>query len=586
MPSDQTIELSGRTGDSHVFSTVAAQRGEVQTIDLKPTFISLGLPTTAFKPEFRNTTENGVFDAAVGGGRFRPGEVWIFMGSDYIGYNLVTEELSGPANIAANWGQGAWPNGFTNDVNAAVTFTSQPEFMWFFQGDQYFRYHALTNTMAGGPHQVMGNWPGWPDSFGSDIDAGVEGRGKYEGMAWFFKGSEYIRYNDATVKGVDIGPTPIASVWKGWPASFTSVDCAINGTGSESELIHFFKDDQFITYNLKSDQVIGPPKPIASKWPKLAAFMRRPQLFLAETIQFKTYYGPISAGPIKSESHGMDPGSEQTYTVIVKRTESQSITDTMTVLESQDQSLVDDVNTSVHDEANEASSGERYDYKFDSSFEGELDYTGFGGDVSASLNFAGSSNDVRQSASKASMNAIQKQVRRTEQNRRQTTRVVTGTQISTSEFESTFTKTVRNNTNRSVNIGAFQLVQNYLTLVVLSGVKLAFAGQGRPEIVPISRLDTLVQKYIADPSQGDVIKKAIIGELQQVLDYRNTSPISVVKDVGGGRVEFDTGLTSMFPVKNPDGTVQRQLEVQGIILAKGEFNVLTDAVLLTELNIG
>jgi hypothetical protein len=59
------------------------------------------------------------------------------------------------------------------------------------------------------------------------------------------------------------------------------------------------------------------------------------------------------------------------------------------------------------DEASGQSS-EKYDYKFDSSFEGDLDYTGLGGSVDASLNFEGSSTDVRDSASKAAMNAVQK----------------------------------------------------------------------------------------------------------------------------------------------------------------------------------
>src|SRR5262245_22741410 len=118
MPSDQTIDLAGKAGVSHVFSTVAAQRGEVQTVDLKPTFISLGLPTSAFKPEFRGTTGTKIFDAAVGGGRFYPGIVWLFMGGNYIRYNLVTDELSGPANIGANWAKGQWPNTFINGIGA------------------------------------------------------------------------------------------------------------------------------------------------------------------------------------------------------------------------------------------------------------------------------------------------------------------------------------------------------------------------------------------------------------------------------------------------------------------------------------
>ena len=65
--------------------------------------------------------------------------------------------------------------------------------------------------------------------------------------------------------------------------------------------------------------------------------------------------------------------------MIVRRTETAEVTETSTVLESQDQELVDDVNSSMREDAASGRSSEKYDYKFDSSFEGDLDYTGLGG---------------------------------------------------------------------------------------------------------------------------------------------------------------------------------------------------------------
>jgi hypothetical protein len=57
-------------------------------------------------------------------------------------------------------------------------------------------------------------------------------------MAWFFKGSEFLRYNHVNGEGVvDIPPRPIADAWKNWPPDFPSVDCAISGVGAETELI-------------------------------------------------------------------------------------------------------------------------------------------------------------------------------------------------------------------------------------------------------------------------------------------------------------------------------------------------------------
>ena len=85
-------------------------------------------------------------------------------------------------------------------------------------------------------------------------------------MAWLFKGSEYIRYNNNSGVGqVDVGPTPIAAAWRGWPESFAGVDCAISGVGADSDVIYFFYGEEFISYDLADDKVVTSPKPIQTQ---------------------------------------------------------------------------------------------------------------------------------------------------------------------------------------------------------------------------------------------------------------------------------------------------------------------------------
>src|SRR6476660_2841097 len=213
MPPDERLALTGTVGEGHVFTTVSAQRGEVMAIDLKPIFISLGLPRSAFSAGVQEEGRGKIFNSTVGGGTIFPGVVWIFMGEDYIRLNLRTNELSGPQTIAANWGSGRWPSTFASGVQAAVSFTNEPTLVWFFKGSQYVRYNLSSDVVEGGPADIAPNWPGWPASFSSGLDAAVPGRGaQYEGMAWLFKGSEYIRYNNNSGVGqVDVGPTPIAA---------------------------------------------------------------------------------------------------------------------------------------------------------------------------------------------------------------------------------------------------------------------------------------------------------------------------------------------------------------------------------------
>jgi hypothetical protein len=73
-------------------------------------------------------------------------------------------------------------------VDAIVLFNWKA---YFFEGSQYVRYDQETFQQDPGyPRPIAGNWPGlWE----TDIDAATNwGSG---GKAFFFKGSEYIGYD-------------------------------------------------------------------------------------------------------------------------------------------------------------------------------------------------------------------------------------------------------------------------------------------------------------------------------------------------------------------------------------------------------
>merc|ERR550519_1240191 len=76
---------------------------------------------------------------------------------------------------------------------------------------------------------------------------------------YFFKGSQYYRFNDKT-KQVDAGyPKQISEFWKGVPNNITSAMRWSNG------LTYFFKQDKYYRFNQTSQQVdVGYPKPLAN----------------------------------------------------------------------------------------------------------------------------------------------------------------------------------------------------------------------------------------------------------------------------------------------------------------------------------
>jgi hypothetical protein len=146
-------------------------------------------------------------------------------------------------------------------LNAAVVWNNGK--VYFFKGNQYMRYDIAADQVDPGyPKPIAGNWPGlWKSNIGAAV---VWPNGK----AYFFKGSQYMRYDIATDK-VDVGyPKPIAGNWPGFPATFTSgVSAAVVWNNGKA---YFFKGSQYIRYDIAADQVDpGYPKPISGNWPGL-----------------------------------------------------------------------------------------------------------------------------------------------------------------------------------------------------------------------------------------------------------------------------------------------------------------------------
>ncbi|NER99910.1 MAG: hypothetical protein F6J86_39940, partial [Symploca sp. SIO1B1] len=128
-------------------------------------------------------------------------------------------------------------NGFgvttTDTVDAGVVWNNGKAY--FFNGTQYDRYDIKKDRVDPGyPASIINNWHGWPENF-MDIDAGVVWD---NGKAYFFKGSEYIRY-DIKNDRVDPGyPASIINNWHGWPENFMDIDAGVVWDNGKA---YFFK---------------------------------------------------------------------------------------------------------------------------------------------------------------------------------------------------------------------------------------------------------------------------------------------------------------------------------------------------------
>lgn len=143
-------------------------------------------------------------------------------------------------------------------------------FAYFFNGNQYWKYDWKKDKMVDGYPMSIDLWK-FPGSFAQGIDAALEGEGQYAGKVYFFKGDEYIRY-DWDKDAVDQGYPKKLSAWNLTGVFSTGIDAAVNGKGAYRGKAYFFKGNQYVRYDWKTDKVDnGYPQPI-SAWNLPAPF--------------------------------------------------------------------------------------------------------------------------------------------------------------------------------------------------------------------------------------------------------------------------------------------------------------------------
>jgi hypothetical protein len=127
---------------------------------------------------------------------------------------------------------------------------------YFFRGSQYIRYDMATDAPDTGYPKAIAD--GWPGVFADGVDAVLVAS---DTTAYFFRGSEYLSFDIAT-DTVVTGPTPIT---EGWPGVFdSSIDAAVLWPNGK---VYFFRGDEYQRYDLAAGAVDdGFPQPIGAAW--------------------------------------------------------------------------------------------------------------------------------------------------------------------------------------------------------------------------------------------------------------------------------------------------------------------------------
>ena len=172
------------------------------------------------------------------------GKAYLFQGTDYSRFAFASGTIDQPPNsIFSSW------SGLRPAAADAAIFWGGGK-AYFFYSDEYVRYDVSADSVdpeylpPNLPSKIAGNWPGlWTDG----VDAAANwGNGK----VFFFRDSEYLRY-DITQDRADQGyPRPIAGNWNGvWT---DGIDGVLYQGGQKA---YFFKGNEFRRYDLTSDTV-------------------------------------------------------------------------------------------------------------------------------------------------------------------------------------------------------------------------------------------------------------------------------------------------------------------------------------------
>lgn len=182
---------------------------------------------------------------------------------------------------------------------------------YFFAGDRYYRYNYRDDKVdAGYPQPIAGNWAGLERFSGGarDIDDVLEVSGS---KLYFFKGSQYIRYNLTTGDKADKNyPIDVSgATWSGvqqWPLG---LDAAVKRNNS---IAYLFNGGEYVRYNLITDKAeSGYPRPVdGATWPGLTGFVEAGTAFATPALTAaerngqplaRNFYGTVPAGATSVE---------------------------------------------------------------------------------------------------------------------------------------------------------------------------------------------------------------------------------------------------------------------------------------------
>jgi matrix metalloproteinase-14 (membrane-inserted) len=182
------------------------------------------------------------------------GKAYFFSGNYYLRYLIQPDTIN--ADKPVGYIREGWPGLWSDGIDAAVVIETPPNptdpisylhrvKAFFFKGSEFIRYDVLDDKADPGyPTSISMEWRGlWPSGVDAALNWGND-------RIFFFKGDEYVRFDTDSFKVHSGYPRKISA---GWPGLWRDgVDAAINWGNGKA---YFFKGDQYIRWDISSDRI-------------------------------------------------------------------------------------------------------------------------------------------------------------------------------------------------------------------------------------------------------------------------------------------------------------------------------------------
>jgi hypothetical protein len=565
---------------------------KIQSFDLDPVYISLGLAPQAFQAGHGANNSRQSLVALNG-----PGDtLWLFKGSDYFTFNLRTKTVErGPERIE-NWASRSsrgLPHAFRNGIDVAFWGGEAfPNFWYFFKDKEYVRLNSralnISAASAASPFEhhlfvdhgpaSIEDWLRLPEGSSAIFKenrfpgAAVHGVRHLKGKILFFERVDSVNQH-SLFTGLFEDQN---SAWDffGWDQFDwrPTVDLAFYGTGVEQDHLFLFSGTECGRYDTKTKTLLK-VEPIEKSFESLSVFIPRPQLFLVEDYSMEVHVGP----PIRGALAGaflVFPHQTEKMVVITEVVAEAKTAARQNLLQSATGTTVTNFYNRMEGREDSSATTNSYRHRLQALFHGEAQAKGvWGGEVDASLNVQGGTDEQRESFAKSAFNALESQVQDSTQvtESRVATEEATKT-LKTTEFVSRVIER-SNPSNKTLETRVFSLIEPYVALLTLKNVRAAFTdGLSPPKIFSLVELQQRLPELLVAQSPISQLMRYVRTELANIQNSAGAT-CSILDDSDPSGLRINNQIRSEYSIDIAPG---QTIATRGIIKSAHETTLHTD----------